>query len=222
VEKHRTQYLNTKPEAGDEETGGAPIKPMKDENFIPYLPANHHTETGLSVISSFEKQLQDSVLDLTGDDSGVLKAQHSLKKWDRKRKKFVTPGADNKKIKKIKTESGAWISASYKSDRYKQWMNKSKMAQQEERAEEDGDGDGDGPTADKRILPRRWQKGKGKVPLPGAAGTTERDSGKKGKGRRFKSEIKRPEEILKNRKMKEKNLQKNKPGKRKKKKNRSR
>lgn len=38
---------------------------------------------------------------------------------DRKKKKFVGKSGNQGKNKKIKTESGQWISASYKSDAYK-------------------------------------------------------------------------------------------------------
>lgn len=31
-------------------------------------------------------------MDITGDDGNVLKTQHSMKKWDRKKKKFVSTG----------------------------------------------------------------------------------------------------------------------------------
>ena len=34
--------------------------------------------------------------------------------------------------KKIKTESGVWIPASYKSDRYKKWKQRSRIAQMEQ------------------------------------------------------------------------------------------
>jgi hypothetical protein len=37
---------------------------------------------------------------------------------DRKKKKFVTVGQTDAKTKKIKTESGQWIQASYKTDVY--------------------------------------------------------------------------------------------------------
>ena len=40
--------------------------------------------------------------------------------------------------KKIKTESGVWIPASYKSDRYAKWVERSKVSQMQE---EDQDGD---------------------------------------------------------------------------------
>ena len=37
---------------------------------------------------------------------------------DRKKKKFIRVDTENSKKKKIRTESGAWISASYKSNAY--------------------------------------------------------------------------------------------------------
>lgn len=42
--------------------------------------------------SAFDKQVQESVMDITGDDSQVLKKQNSMQKWDRKKKKFVNVG----------------------------------------------------------------------------------------------------------------------------------
>jgi len=47
----------------------------------------------LSVGTTFEKQIQESVMDITGDDSNVLKKQSSSMKWDRKRKRFVNVGS---------------------------------------------------------------------------------------------------------------------------------
>ena len=44
--------------------------------------------------------------------------------------------------KKIKTESGVWIPASYKSDRYKKWKQRSRVAQMQEHDAMDGDTDG--------------------------------------------------------------------------------
>lgn len=43
--------------------------------------------------------------------------------------------------KKIKTESGVWIPASYKSDRYSRWKERSKFAQMNEEADDNGEGD---------------------------------------------------------------------------------
>lgn len=43
---------------------------------------------------------------------------------DRKKKKFINE--EEPKVKKIRTESGNWISASYKSGLYEKWQNKTK------------------------------------------------------------------------------------------------
>ena len=43
------------------------------------------------------------------------------------------------KPKKIKTESGVWISASYKTDRYKKWIEKSRKLVDKESDDEDDD-----------------------------------------------------------------------------------
>lgn len=66
-------------------------------------------------------------MDLTGDDDQELRRQRSLMKWDRKKKKFV--GQEDKKTRKIRTESGVWIPATYKTDRYERWRDKSKVEQ---------------------------------------------------------------------------------------------
>ena len=56
---------------------------------------------------------------------------------DRKKKRFISSGNTEKAKKKIKTESGNWISASYKSDLYKKWKQKSKAEQNEEQDSDD-------------------------------------------------------------------------------------
>lgn len=43
---------------------------------------------------------------------------------DRKRKKFINLAGTMKK--RVKTENGTWIDATYKSDRYKEWMDNTK------------------------------------------------------------------------------------------------
>lgn len=86
---------------------------------------------------------------------GLLALQYSLTHLprlyrDRKKKKFVTVGQTDAKTKKIKTESGQWIQASYKTNvyvedifrvapfstmpipsSYKKWLNKSKVLDKE-------------------------------------------------------------------------------------------
>jgi hypothetical protein len=45
----------------------------------------------------------------------------------------------NEPGKKIKTESGVWIPASYKSDRYAKWRERSKLMQQQENETNEAD-----------------------------------------------------------------------------------
>ena len=58
---------------------------------------------------------------------------------DRKKKRFIQAGADEAKLKKIKTESGNWISASYKSGLYDKWKQRSKIDHQKVDGDDNGD-----------------------------------------------------------------------------------
>ena len=46
---------------------------------------------------------------------------------DRKRKRFVREGGKEGTKKKVKTESGAWVSSSYKSGIYKNWKESNRL-----------------------------------------------------------------------------------------------
>merc|ERR1719167_786790 len=103
-------------------------------------------------------------------------------RWDNKTKKYVREQDDKKRIK---TESGVYISATYKTNRYEKWKERSKQAQQGLGSDdEDGRAQTQLPANHPAIV-----KAKNAVP-------THR------KGPRF--EIKRPEQILKKRKEDEK------------------
>ncbi|KAH9373046.1 hypothetical protein HPB48_010021 [Haemaphysalis longicornis] len=169
---------------------------FKDEEFyIPHFASDFHSERGLELEKSFEQQASQAVLDLTGDDDKYLRKQKSALKWDRKKKRFVREGTDDPKKKKIRTESGAWIPASYKSDfppSYKQWRKKAQM----DAREQDSEGNSDG------------EDGGGKISKPKISACDrlgKRHSGparQKGAKRQFKRELKSKEEILKERKRK--------------------
>merc|ERR1711874_816119 len=73
-------------------------------------------------------QAGEAVLDLTGDDDAEMRRKKVVMRWDNKSKKYVRVGDNDKK--KIKTESGAYISATYKTNRYAKWKERSKMARQ--------------------------------------------------------------------------------------------
>ncbi|XP_076754724.1 ATP-dependent RNA helicase DDX54 [Xylocopa sonorina] len=96
-----------------------------EEFFIPYSAPDKHTEEGLAV-NSFNTEAERVQMDLTADNEESYRLQTQIKKWDRKKKKMVTINNEGK-VNKIRTESGVWIPATYKSDRYKVWKEKSKV-----------------------------------------------------------------------------------------------
>lgn len=123
---------------------------------------------------------------------------------------IICTASQGTNAKKIKTESGVWISASYKSDRYKAWMRKSKVEHQENDDDDDNDAsdnDSFARNGSKNNLKRKPAFSKKLV----KSGKNEAPRAQIPKGKRFKSELKRPEQILKERKAREKKMQKNLP-----------
>lgn len=98
-------------------------KPVRDtENYIPYHSSDKHTEDGLA-INSFERQAQNAELSIS-NNTQEMHYRPGQKKWDRIKKKMVS--VENPKAGKIKTESGIWIPATYKTGRYADWKEKTK------------------------------------------------------------------------------------------------
>ncbi|XP_042743000.1 ATP-dependent RNA helicase DDX54 [Lagopus leucura] len=124
---------------------GARKKPQlpaqRDEDFyIPYRPKDFESERGLSVGgegSAFEQQAAGAVLDLMGDEGHNLNRSKQLLKWDRKKKRFVGQTGQEEK-KKVQTESGRYISSSYKNNLYEKWKQKNKVDERDE--DEDNQG----------------------------------------------------------------------------------
>ena len=85
--------------------------------FIPYTSTNQHFEKGLE-ISQFENEVKSSGYDVIADDEKGIREQRARKVWDTKKKKYV--GLNE--VKKIKTESGVTIKASYKTGKYDDWL----------------------------------------------------------------------------------------------------
>ncbi|KAJ3031440.1 UNVERIFIED_CONTAM: ATP-dependent RNA helicase ddx54 [Siphonaria sp. JEL0065] len=81
--------------------------------------------TGLA--NNFAERANDVTVDMEGDDDDTLKKKRGNLVWDKKKKQFVRPtvGSDNKK--RFKTESGASVLASYKSDRFENWQKKTRI-----------------------------------------------------------------------------------------------
>merc|ERR1719445_2012647 len=183
---------------------------VKDnENFIGYQSKDHHSEAGYSMLSGFEAEASKAVLDLTGDDGCLMRKKKTLMRWDAKKKKYVKADAGEDSKKKIKTESGVWIPASYKSDRYAKWRERSKLAQMQEAENEQLEED---PEPGKKNKKRSY----GGLPAGHPAMKKAKMSVPKHK-KGPKLELKRPEQILKDRKIKAKNENKQKGGKKKKK-----
>ncbi|XP_066835012.1 ATP-dependent RNA helicase DDX54 [Anser cygnoides] len=163
---------------------GARKKPQqavqRDEEFyVPYRPKDFESERGLSVGgegSPFEQQAAGAVLDLMGDENHNLNRSKQLLKWDRKKKRFVGQTGQEEK-KKVRTESGRYISGSYKSNLYEKWKQKHKV--------DDRDDD------DEDVRGREQFKGKHK------RGHGPRQPAAQGKVR---SELKNKQQILKQRK----------------------
>lgn len=80
-------------------------------------------------------------MDLIADDENDIRRNSQKTKWDRKKKKFVSVQSTLDKSKKIKTESGNYINASYKSNLYAKWLKGNKSIDNENDDNEDGDSD---------------------------------------------------------------------------------
>jgi len=167
------------------------------EFFIPYQPPDFKRERGLE-IQSFERQTKDAVMDLTNDDGTQIKGPTIQKtKWDRKKKKFVTVGQTDAKTKKIKTESGQWIQASYKTNAYKKWLNKSKITDRELPDGRRNKSEGyvqDDEISSAQAAPRQFQQRVKQL-------MNRQKSQLKAKGQKMPShsELKKPEQIVKKR-----------------------
>ncbi|TEA35941.1 hypothetical protein DBR06_SOUSAS810046 [Sousa chinensis] len=153
--------------------------------YIPYRPKDFDSERGLSVGGdggAFEQQVAGAVLDLMGDEGQSLTKGQQQLKWDRKKKRFVGQSGQEDK-KKIKTESGRYISSSYKRDLYQKWKQKQKIDDRD--SEEEGTFERRGP--ERRGGKRGRGQGASQPRTPGAP------TG------RVRSELKTKQQILKQR-----------------------
>ncbi|XP_014662092.1 PREDICTED: ATP-dependent RNA helicase DDX54-like [Priapulus caudatus] len=113
-----------------------------DEFYIPYKSADANSEKELGVDNSgFDHQAASAMLDLTADDESQMRKSNSQLVWDRKKKKFVQQGSTDPNKKKVKTESGSLIPATYKTKKYQEWLEKNKVAHQDNDDDDDDDDD---------------------------------------------------------------------------------
>ena len=127
-------------------------------------------------------------MDLTEEDGEQRRKKGSMV-WDKKSKKYVRVQDDKKRVK---TESGVYIAATYKTNRYAKWKERSKRAQQtEEHEDESSKGQGDRKRHGGPLLSSHPAMKKARNAVP---------AHKKGP----RSEIQRPEQIMKKRVLEEK------------------
>jgi ATP-dependent RNA helicase DDX54/DBP10 len=91
------------------------------EYAMTYRPTDDATEKGYAVHAgegaSFNETAHKASMDIVADDEDGLRKQSQLQ-WDSKKHRFVKDqvGSDNKK--RIRTENGTLVAATFKSDRY--------------------------------------------------------------------------------------------------------
>jgi len=109
---------------------------LSDDSYIPYSRPSDAADRHLDV-NSFQKEAANATLDLASKGQ-MGKKEKPRQVWDRKKKKFVSTQQESEK--KIKTESGTWIKASFKTGKYGEWKQK-QNADFEGSADEDNNDD---------------------------------------------------------------------------------
>ncbi|KIH50540.1 DBP10CT domain protein, partial [Ancylostoma duodenale] len=100
----------------------------KARHFIAYSSADYESEKQLALDKvDFARQADGAAVEIFADDDKGLYKQKNAKRWDRKKKRFVGASGDGPDNKKIRTEDGTWLPASYKTGRYEDWKKKQKL-----------------------------------------------------------------------------------------------
>ncbi|XP_037945551.1 ATP-dependent RNA helicase DDX54-like, partial [Teleopsis dalmanni] len=154
------------------------------ENFIPYQSADKHTEDGLA-INSFERQAMNAEFSVIDRNTNETQFKPGMKRWDRIKKKMVA--VQDPRTNKIRTESGAWIPASFKTGRYNEWKEKSKIEEQLQR---------EAGSDDDTFKPLSHEK---RYPVSRHARHNAKFEAKKRMGSGGDKEIRHPDQIVKQR-----------------------
>ncbi|ETN83004.1 DEAD/DEAH box helicase [Necator americanus] len=110
----------------------------KARHFIAYSSADYQSEKHLALDKvDFARQADGATVEIFADDDKGMYKQKNAKRWDRKKKRFVGTSGDGPDNKKIRTEDGTWLPASYKTGRYEDWKKKQKLGYK--KGYEDGD-----------------------------------------------------------------------------------
>jgi len=198
IEKQQAQCGKRK----SEEVVMPPKKRKKKENYkdeefyMDMSKGDEFTERGLSVSDNFQQSSRDAVLDLMPDEREKLLSKTQSMKWDRKKKRFVGQnisksasifGTETKEKLggKVRNESGALISTNGKKPNiYKEWQRKSKQSIQKIGEEEKVD---DAPSLAQMRRVKRFRHN-----------PTNKDSN-------VKDELKTPDQVAHQRKVKDQN-----------------
>ncbi|KAF5275853.1 hypothetical protein FQR65_LT04091 [Abscondita terminalis] len=157
-------------------------KTKDEENYIPYSAPDKFTEEGLA-INTFQNEADKAELDLMGDSTEDMRRSKQQMRWDRKKKKMVGVKQESK-AGKIQTEAGKWIPATYKTRRYEEWKEKTKTDENENNSEDE---------ELERQFNSRYRRGR----------WNKRNE--KTKNKYVKSELRSKDQIVKSRKIAEKN-----------------
>lgn len=183
------------------QSGARLTKGFEDSKFyLKYQPDGYIREKGLELDkNTFNNDLKQATLDIVHDDEDKMKSQRHQTIWDRKKKKYVKASSlldGDKKPKKIRTESGAYISASYSSGLYEKWRNSSKIDQ---RASDDEDGEPGDRTPNRKFNNKKKKGGKSDKLI-----SLDKLRSKLKPSKTRKRELKNTEEIFKERGIREK------------------
>lgn len=99
-----------------------------DTYCVPSAPKDLKEDIGLEINKELNSNKISSSFEFTPDENNLLAKQKSskrgMKKWDRKKKKFVTSADEERDVKKVKTESGVVVPKSFITKSYDKWLKK--------------------------------------------------------------------------------------------------
>lgn len=138
-------------------------------------------------VNTFTTDAEKLAFDITADSEEQQRLNQQMKRWDRKKMKMV--GVQSDKKGKIRTESGLWIPATYKGNRYEQWKERTKIDAEQDNDESDNEDKSQKPP--KQTIYTHWAQHNTKV-----------------KEKQKRVELKAPEQILKQREIVERRKKK--------------
>jgi len=108
----------------------------KTEHYISYRAADEDTERGFQMdTNSFDAMAKAASVEIIADDDKGINKNRSMKKWDRVKKKFVGEAS----VKRIRTEEGTLVPASYRSGHYEKWQEQNKVRYRNRHDDDDDD-----------------------------------------------------------------------------------